>query len=79
MLAHGFDAVEREGALRFVMRDGRLDETVPAGELAVVEDATGFEISRAPAAELVGRLRLSHVEAGADYGTRTAEAALPDA
>ena len=78
MLAHGFDAVEREGLLRFVMRDGRLDETVPAGELAVVEDATGFEISRAPAAELVGRLRLSHVEAGADYGTRTAEAALPD-
>ena len=25
MLAHGFDAVERDGVLRFVMRDGRVD------------------------------------------------------
>ncbi|ARJ69776.1 baseplate multidomain protein megatron [Paracoccus contaminans] len=79
MLAHGFDAVERDGALRFAMRDGRLDETVPAEDLAVTEDATGLEITRAPAAELVGRVRVSLVEAGADYATRTAEAALPDA
>lgn len=79
MLAHGFDAVERGGTLRFVMRNGRLTETVPAEELAVVEDATGFELTRAPAGELVGRVRLSHVEPGADYGVCTAEAAAPEA
>ena len=78
MLAHGFDAVERDGALRFVMRDGRVDEVVEPGELAVVEDASGFEVTRAPSAELIGRVRVSHVETGADYGVRTAEATLPD-
>ncbi|KGJ23133.1 baseplate multidomain protein megatron [Paracoccus sanguinis] len=79
MLTHGFDAVEREGALRFVMRDGRLDGTVPLEDLAVVEEARGLEVTRAPAAELVGRVRLSHVETGADHAIRTAEALLPDA
>lgn len=78
MLSHGFDAVERDGSLRFVMRDGRVDAVLAEGELAVAEEVGGFEITRAPAAEMVGRVRLSHVETGADYGARTAEAALPD-
>ena len=78
MLAHGFDAVERDGVLRFVMRDGRVDATLTAEDLALTEDVSGFAITRSPSAETPGRIRVSHLESGADYGTRTAEAALPD-
>lgn len=77
MLAHGFDAVEREGVLRFVMRDGRIDADLSTAALAVAEDAPGFALTRTPMAELAGRVRLSHVEPGADYETRTAEASAP--
>nr|HRO16435.1 glycoside hydrolase/phage tail family protein [Paracoccus sp. (in: a-proteobacteria)] len=72
MLAHGFDAVERDGVLAFVMRDGRVDTEVAAGEMALADDLAGVEITRAADPELPGRIRVSHVEAGADYETRTA-------
>ncbi|HHW33467.1 MAG TPA: host specificity protein [Paracoccus solventivorans] len=78
MLAHGFDAVEREGLLRFVMRDGRAAAVLDEGALAVAEGQGGFEITRAPDAEMPGRIRLSHIEAGADYALGTAEAAMPE-
>ena len=45
--------------------------------VAQIAKEAGIEITRAPSAELAGRVRVSHVEAGADYGSCTAEALLP--
>ncbi|MBU3031302.1 baseplate multidomain protein megatron [Paracoccus marinaquae] len=79
MLAHGFDAVEREGRLCFRMRDGLATVAIGPDDLAVTEDLAGLETVRSAEPGLAGRLRLSHVEAGADYAVATAETSLPDA
>lgn len=79
MITHGFDAVERDGVLRFSMRDAVVTADVAEDQLAVIEDPTGVEVTRAPEAELAGRVRLTHVEAGGDYAAGTAEAMLPGA
>ncbi|MDO5604279.1 MAG: glycoside hydrolase/phage tail family protein [Paracoccus sp. (in: a-proteobacteria)] len=77
MLAYGFDAVERDGLLRFVMRDGHVSADLD--EHALVEmDGAGAEITRAADAGLSGRLRLSHIAVGDSYAGSTVEAALPD-
>ena len=79
MLAHGFDAVERDGLLRFVSRSGRVaDEVAPGG--LVRESGTGGAplLIREAEPELAGRVRLLHVEAGGDYATASAEAVLAD-
>ena len=79
MLAHGFEAVERDGVLRFRMRDGRASAALGAGDLAVHPEAGGdLELTRAPEAEVAGRVRVSFVEAEADFEVRTEEAAFPD-
>ena len=77
MLAYGFDAAERDGVLRFAMRGARVAAVVGADDLAEADGLAGVEITRAPAPELVGRVRLSHVAAGGDHATATAEATLP--
>ncbi len=77
MLAHGFDAVERDGILGFVMRGGRITAELGPEDMALAEEVEGVEISRAADAELAGRIRLTHVEAGGDYAARTAETVLP--
>lgn len=76
MLAHGVEAAEREGLLRFTMRG--------AGPAAVIDpaalvEATGGALRkvRASEAEVAGRMRLGHVEAEGDYEVRSTEAALP--
>lgn len=74
MLAYGFDAVERDGVLTFVMRDGLARVRLGPDDLAVAGDLSGFEATRAPEATVAGRVRLSHVEAGADYAVAAAEA-----
>ncbi|WP_313352941.1 glycoside hydrolase/phage tail family protein, partial [Paracoccus sp. (in: a-proteobacteria)] len=79
MLAHGFDAVERDGALRFVMRGARIDAELGPGDMALTDEVEGVEVSRAADAEMVGRIRLTHVEAGGDYAVRTAETMMPGA
>lgn len=77
MLAHGFEAVERDGSLVFRMRDGRdaveLDETA-----LVVRDAGTLETARAPDPETAGRLRLTYVEAEGSFEVRAAEAVHPE-
>ncbi|WP_374299379.1 glycoside hydrolase/phage tail family protein [Paracoccus sp. (in: a-proteobacteria)] len=78
LLAHGIDAVERDGCLRFLPRDGRIKRELGPEHLAVAEEVGGFETVRQAQAELSGRLRLTHVEAGGDYTTATAEASLAD-
>jgi hypothetical protein len=79
MLAYGFDAVERDGALSFRSRGGAADGDVAPGALAVVPEAeAGLVRLRAPEAEVAGRLRLNFVEAEGDYGIAAEEAVFPD-
>ena len=78
MLAHGFDALERDGMLGFRRRDGLARAALGPEDLAVAEDVADFETTRAAAPQVAGRLRLTHVEAGTDYATATAETSLPD-
>ncbi|MFV0301779.1 MAG: glycoside hydrolase/phage tail family protein [Paracoccus sp. (in: a-proteobacteria)] len=77
MLAHGFDAVERDGVLRFLMRDGLVSADLGPEHMALTDEIGGFETTRAAEPELAGRVRLTHVEAGSDYAPCTAETVLP--
>lgn len=79
MLRYGFDAAERDGVLRFIMRDGL--DAVPLNRetLAVSGDLEApVEQSREAEAELSGRLRLRFVQADGDYEVIAEEAILPD-
>jgi hypothetical protein len=79
MLAYGFEAVDRDGLLRFQMRAGVKPTPLPRDHLAVVSALDGaLETARAPAAEMAGRVRLGFVEAEADYAIRQVEAIFPD-
>jgi len=77
MMAHGIEAVEREGQLVFRMRDGEPVAALdPAG---LVERAGGaVEILRAAQAETTGRVRLTHIEAEGQFEARSVEAVIPD-
>jgi hypothetical protein len=79
MLGHGFDAIERDGALVWRTRNGR--ETAAIDLSAIVEspDVSGrLEEVRLPEAEVSGRVRLTFVEADADFEARAVETALPE-
>ncbi|MDW4548499.1 glycoside hydrolase TIM-barrel-like domain-containing protein [Defluviimonas sp. D31] len=79
MLSYGFDAVERDGVLKFLMRDGLADAVIGADQLAVGDDTNGWvETSRATEVEIAGRVRLNYVEAEGDYEARAVEAIFPD-
>jgi hypothetical protein len=79
MLAHGFEAVEREGRLVFRSRGNRRATSLDAARLARTEALDGdVETTRAPEAETVGKVRLAYVEAEGDFALRQAEAAFPD-
>ncbi|KMW56589.1 Gene Transfer Agent host specificity protein [Candidatus Rhodobacter oscarellae] len=79
MLAYGFDAIEREGQLVFRSRDGRAVADVDPERVAVSPEADGdLVLSRAPEAEIAGRLRLSFVEADGAFDARAEEAIFPD-
>jgi len=79
MLRYGFDAVEREGVLRFVMRDGVANAELGEADLAVTEELEGrIEEVRAGAAEMSGRLRLKFVQADAEFAVVAEEAVMPD-
>ncbi len=77
MMAHGFDAIEREGMLIFRPRDGRAAATITADAVAVVGD-TDLEATRTPEAARVGRVRLNHIAESGDFGAAAAEAVFPD-
>lgn len=78
MLAYGFDAVDRDGTLRFANRSGLRDGEIVGDELAVTEELEGdIELTRAPVAETAGKVRLNYVETNGDYETRAAEAIFP--
>ena len=78
MLAYGIDAVERDGTLRFILRDGRAQARLGADDL-VRNDGGDLTRIRAPEADDAGRVRLGYVVEGGDFDMRTAEAVFPDA
>ncbi|MEN8874592.1 MAG: glycoside hydrolase TIM-barrel-like domain-containing protein [Pacificibacter sp.] len=79
MLAFGFEAIERDGLLTFRSRDGKSKAEVHTDALAINSDTEGtLELTRSPDAETAGRVRLTFVDADADFGTRAEEAIFPD-
>jgi len=80
MLAYGMEAAEREGSLRFSMRDGRPAAEVAAQAVVAGEgDTADVEYTRAPLSETPNRVRLGYVRAGSDYPLAATEASFPDA
>lgn len=79
MLAYGFEATERDGRLVFRSRVGMTEATVETGLMAVGEDGAAAPVTtRQPRADMVGRVRLAHIEAAGAYETRIGEAVFPD-
>ena len=79
MLAYGFEATERDGALKFKMRDGHVTAVLDRNLLAQSGDLDGtVETTRAPEAEMAGRIRLGFIESAGSYEVRQAEAVFPD-
>ncbi|MFL4471500.1 glycoside hydrolase/phage tail family protein [Tateyamaria armeniaca] len=79
MLRYAFDAIERDGVLKFVMRSG-LDATTLASEtFAVSSDLEGrLEQSRESEADLAGRVRLRFVQTDGNFDILSEEAILAD-
>ena len=80
MLTHGFDAVERDGVLRFVMRGRGFGAVVASAALVVSDDLPGVvEAVRGSGAEEPDRVRVGYVAGEGDYEARVAEATYPGA
>ncbi|MGZ9809865.1 baseplate multidomain protein megatron [Pseudoroseicyclus sp. H15] len=79
MLAFGFDAVERDGALHFISRGqkGAVALTPDRFVLDPEAEATREDI-RSAEAERVGRVRLSYLEGEGEYQAGAAEAVFAD-
>lgn len=79
MLRYGFDAIERDGILRFRLRDGLGAVEIPREALAENDEVSGLtEFSREAEAEITGRVRARFVQSGADHDVVAEEAVLPD-
>jgi hypothetical protein len=79
MLAFGFEAIERDGLLTFRSRNGKSQADVSLNTLAMTSERDGaLELTRAPEAEVAGKVRLTFVDVDADYGARAEEALFPD-
>ncbi|MBY6161030.1 glycoside hydrolase/phage tail family protein [Mameliella alba] len=79
MLAHGFDAIERDGVLEFRMRRGQGPVDLSREDLAISEEIEGDVLEiRASEAEMAGRVRVQFVLADADHQVASEEAILPD-
>ncbi|WP_062762667.1 glycoside hydrolase/phage tail family protein [Falsirhodobacter sp. alg1] len=79
MLAYGFEAIERDGILKFRMRDGLSRLALDADRLALSADLDGaMETVRLPEAETAGHIRVNYIGAEADYEACQADAIFPD-
>lgn len=79
MLRYAFDAIERDGLLKFVMRTGLDAQALAPERLAVSEDLDGrLEQSREAEAELAGRVRLRFVQTDGNFDVLSEEAILAD-
>lgn len=78
-LTFGFDALERDGTLRFRSRDASIDADLSADDLVSLSELDGdFETTRAPDVEISGQVRIGFVDSQASYEVRAAEARFPD-
>ncbi|WP_108260331.1 baseplate multidomain protein megatron [Mangrovicoccus ximenensis] len=78
MLAHGFDAVERDGVLSFRSRTGRADLRLLPEDLAVHPEQDGDLLqTRQPEAEVAGTVQIAHVAADGAYEARSSSASYP--
>jgi hypothetical protein len=79
MLAHGFDALERDGRLVFQSRSATPLATLDEDTLIHDPEAEAtLSRSRAPEAELAGQVQVAFLEHGGDYASASADARLPD-
>lgn len=79
MLSHGFDAIDRDGVLRFRMRSGTRDQVIDGEALArTAELDAPVQFTRQSEAELVGQVVVGHFDAEADFEMRQSEARFPD-
>ncbi len=78
LLAHGVDAVEREGQVVFRTRDGQVGKTLDTALFARDEAEPVLSRARLADAEVSGRVRLTYVEADGDYEARATEGIFPD-
>ncbi|KMK67701.1 glycoside hydrolase TIM-barrel-like domain-containing protein [Puniceibacterium sp. IMCC21224] len=79
MLAYGFDAIERGGALIFRMRDGHRPVTLDPTMLAVSDEIEGdLSETRSAEVEMAGRIRLRFVQSDGDHPVVSEETVLPD-
>ena len=78
LLAYGVDAIEADGQLRFINRDGRATGVLEQDGLARGEGGEIVTTNRLPEAEVSGRVRLSFIEADGDYEIRAVESIFPD-
>ncbi|MEL6452016.1 MAG: glycoside hydrolase/phage tail family protein [Pseudomonadota bacterium] len=79
MLQHAFDAIERDGALQFVMRTGQDAVAIDSDRLAIHHDLDGsLEQSREAEAELAGRVRIRFVQTDGNFDVLSEEAILAD-
>ncbi|MFW2543534.1 baseplate multidomain protein megatron [Primorskyibacter sp. 2E107] len=79
MLTYGFDAIERDGLLVFRMRTGKAPIDLSLADLAISEEVEGDLMeTRAGEVEMVGRVRVSFVQADGDHRVAAEETVLPD-
>ncbi|MBI1172286.1 host specificity protein [bacterium] len=79
MTSFAVEARERDGSLRFTIRDGIPIASFAKDRLALVREIDGgLETLRSSQADVSGRVRLTYVEAESDFEVRTAEAVFPD-
>jgi hypothetical protein len=79
MLRYGFDAIERDGVLRFVMRGPGAVTSLSASDLAETSEVDGrLALRRDAEAEMTGRVRLRFLRSGSDYEAAAEEAVLPN-
>ena len=79
MLRYAFDAIERDGVLRFVMRDGMKPVALDPDAMAINSDLEGrLEQSRESEADLAGRVRLRFVQTDGNFDILSEEAILAD-
>ncbi|SFR04720.1 baseplate multidomain protein megatron [Poseidonocella sedimentorum] len=79
MLAHGFEAVERDGGVTFLMRDGKAGLTLDPELLVEGDgDVPALELTRGSEVEVAGRVRVGFVEADGDFIAASEESVFPD-
>ncbi|SEW04564.1 Putative phage tail protein [Cognatiyoonia koreensis] len=79
LIAYGVEAAERGGVLVFKNRTGQSDAVLDLATLAYdPEKQTDMSRTRAPAAEIAGRVQVGYLDADGDYEAVIAEAIHPD-